>query len=195
MIYAPIMKKQPAKKSAITPTKTAKPKTKATKPALKPKAKSSPEPKTKPSSQTATPNQIFDSPTGWVKSHIQSYVESDGKKGHQWRGLPTLLLTTTGRKTGKLRRTALIYGQDGPNYLLVASDGGAPAHPAWYLNLVDNPQVQLQVGEAKLTARARTATPQEKPRLWQLMTKIYPTYDKYQTKTDREIPVVILEPV
>jgi deazaflavin-dependent oxidoreductase (nitroreductase family) len=188
------MKKQPAKKPVTTPTKTAKLKSKPSpKPAATKSKKSAP--KLKSSSQPVTPNQIFDSPTSWVKTHIQSYVKSNGKQGHQWRGLPTLLLTTKGRKTGKLRRTALIYGQNGPNYLLVASDGGAPAHPAWYLNLVDNPQVQLQVGEAKLTARARTATPKEKPRLWQLMTKIYPTYDKYQTKTDREIPVVVLEPI
>jgi deazaflavin-dependent oxidoreductase (nitroreductase family) len=138
---------------------------------------------------------VFDSPTGWVKSHIQEYVESDGKKGHVWRGMTTLLLTTRGRKSGKLRRTALIYGRDGANYLLVASAGGAPHHPAWYLNLVENPEVELQVGAEKFAARAHTATPEEKLRLWQVMSKAFPQYDKYQAKTSRDIPLVILEPV
>ena len=139
--------------------------------------------------------QIFDSPQGWVRSHIQEYVESDGKKGHKWRGLPTLLLTTRGRKSGKLRRTALIYGRDGANYLVVASNGGAAKHPNWYLNLVENPEVNLQVGADKFTARAHTASPEEKLRLWQVMSKIFPMYDSYQAKTSREIPLVIVEPV
>ncbi len=139
--------------------------------------------------------EVFDSPTGWVKSHIKTYVESDGKKGHLWRGLPTLLLTTQGRKSGKLRRTALIYGQDGKNYLLVASNGGDPNHPAWYLNLSANPNVELQVGTDKFQARARTANAKEKPGLWKIMSKIFPTYDRYQAKAAREIPLVILEPV
>jgi deazaflavin-dependent oxidoreductase (nitroreductase family) len=138
---------------------------------------------------------ISDSPTGWVKKHIQEYVESDGQQGHLWRGCPTLLLTTRGRKTGQLRRTALIYGRDGENYVLVASNGGAPAHPLWYLNLTANPEVALQVGAEKLAGRARVATPEEKPRLWQVMTKVYPTYDAYQAKAGRDIPVVIVEPV
>lgn len=140
-------------------------------------------------------DQVFDSPTGWVKSHIKTYVESDGKKGQLWRGLPTLLLTTQGRKSGKLRRTALIYGQDGANYLIVASNGGDPKHPSWYLNLTDNPNVELQVGAEKFSARARTANPVEKPRLWKIMSKIFPTYDRYQAKARREIPLVVLEPV
>lgn len=143
----------------------------------------------------ASEDEIFDSPTQWVRAHVQDYVESDGQKGHRWRGLPTLLLTTRGRKTGKLRRTGLIYGQDGPHYLLVASNGGAPAHPLWYRNLVENPEVEIQVGADKLKAHARTATPEEKAHLWPLMSKIYPSYDKYQAKTDREIPLVVVEPV
>jgi deazaflavin-dependent oxidoreductase (nitroreductase family) len=142
-----------------------------------------------------TDETIHDSPSGWVKSHIDDYVTSDGKKGHRWRGLPTLLLTTRGRKSGKLRRTALIYGQDGENYIIVASYGGADNHPLWYLNLVEHPDVELQVGADKFAARARTATPEEKPRLWHIMTQIYPTYDRYQEKTQRQIPVVILEPI
>ena len=142
--------------------------------------------------------KVFDSPTGWVRSHIQDYVKSDGKNGHRWRGMPTLLLTTLGRKSGKLRRTALIYGRDGKNYLVVASNGGAANHPLWYLNLVENAEVELQVGADKFSARARTATAEEKPRLWQLMTKVFPHYDKQQakaTKPGRDIPVVIVEPV
>lgn len=136
---------------------------------------------------------VFDSPTGWVARHISEYVESHGKKGHHWRGVNTLLLTTRGRKSGKLRRTALIYGQDGDHYLVVASRGGAENHPSWYLNLVEIPEVQLQVGTDKFSARAHTASSKEKPRLWKLMTSIWPEYDQYQTKTTRDIPVVILE--
>jgi deazaflavin-dependent oxidoreductase (nitroreductase family) len=138
---------------------------------------------------------VVDNPTGWVADHIRRYVETDGRSGHRWRGVQTLLLTTRGHKSGKLRRTALIYGQDGDRYLVVASNGGARAHPAWYLNLIADPEVRVQVGADKFTARARTATPDEKPRLWQLMTSIWPHYDGYQAKTTREIPVVILDRV
>jgi deazaflavin-dependent oxidoreductase (nitroreductase family) len=122
-------------------------------------------------------------------------VESDGKKGHRWRGLPTLLLTTRGRKSGKLRRTALIYGRDEDRYLLVASNGGARTHPLWYLNLIADSHVELQVGADKFAAYARPASPKEKPRLWKIMSRIYPQYDKYQAKAGRDIPVVIVEPV
>jgi deazaflavin-dependent oxidoreductase (nitroreductase family) len=146
----------------------------------------------------APKEKVFDSPRDWVKSHIREYVESDGKQGHQWKGFPTLLLTTRGRKSGKLRRTALIYGRDGKNYLLVASHGGAPRHPLWYGNLVANPAVELQVRADKFAATARTATPKEKQRLWKLMRKIFPRYDLYKeqaAKAGREIPLVIVEPV
>jgi deazaflavin-dependent oxidoreductase (nitroreductase family) len=139
--------------------------------------------------------EVFDSPKGWVRSHIQEYVETDGRKGHRWRGLPTLLLTTRGRKSGRLRRTALIYGQDGKNYLLVASNGGSLAHPNWYLNLLENPEVELQVGAEKLLGLARPASEQEKPQLWRLMAAVFPQYDVYQAKTERDIPLVIVEPV
>jgi deazaflavin-dependent oxidoreductase (nitroreductase family) len=138
-------------------------------------------------------NQVIDSPEGWVNRHIRAYVETDGKKGHQWYGSPTLLLTTRGRKSGMLRRTALIYGQDGDQYLLVASNGGSQSHPLWYLNLVADPNVELQVGAEKFFARARTANKKEKPRLWKIMTKIFPRYDAYQKKAVREIPLVIME--
>jgi len=140
--------------------------------------------------------EVFDSPRGWVSRHIRQYVRTDGRKGHEWRkGVPTLLLTTRGRKTGRLHRTALIYGVDGNRYLVVASVGGAAENPSWYLNLVQNPEVELQVGADKFTARARTAGAEEKPRLWRLMASIWPDYDRYQAKTEREIPVVILERV
>ncbi|MEV7908308.1 nitroreductase family deazaflavin-dependent oxidoreductase [Streptomyces anulatus] len=137
--------------------------------------------------------EIFDSTTGWVAEHIRRYVESDGEKGHMYQGWPTLLLSTRGRKSGKLRRTALIYGQDDDRYLLVASNGGAPRHPAWYLNLAEDPDVVVQVGPDKFTARARTATAEEKSPLWGVMTSIFPLYDSYQAKADREIPLVIVE--
>jgi deazaflavin-dependent oxidoreductase (nitroreductase family) len=142
-----------------------------------------------------TQKKVIDSPTGWVAKHIQEYVESNGEKGHRWRGYPALLLITRGRKSGSLRRTALIYGRDGDNYLLVASNGGAQKHPNWYLNLSEDPRVEIQVGAEIIQARARTANAKEKPRLWKLMTKIYPPYDEYQQKTGRVIPVVVLEPV
>ena len=137
--------------------------------------------------------EIFDSPTAWVAEHIQHYVESDGDNGHRWRGVETLLLTTRGRKSGKLRRTALIYGRDGDRYLVVGSRGGADQHPAWYLNLRTNPDVEVQVGAEKFRARASTAGPADKPRLWRTMASIWPEYDRYQTRTKREIPVVVLE--
>jgi len=139
--------------------------------------------------------QIYDNPTGWVNTHIKGYVESDGKKGHLWRGLPTLLLTTRGRKSGKLRRTALIYGRDMESYILVASNGGSAHHPDWYLNLTENPEVQIQVEADKLSATARTASSDEKLRLWPVMSKIFPQYEVYQKKASRDIPLVIIVPV
>jgi deazaflavin-dependent oxidoreductase (nitroreductase family) len=139
--------------------------------------------------------KVFDNPTAYVKSHISSYVESDGKDGHLWRGLPTLLLITRGRKSGKLRRTALIYGRDGKNYLVVASNGGSPKHPLWYLNLVKNPEVEIQVGADKFVAQAQAATKKEKLRLWKIMSEIFPRYDVYQATAGREIPLVIVQPV
>lgn len=141
-----------------------------------------------------TPQEdVFDSPKGWVAQHIRRYVETDGRKGHRWSGVHTLLLTTRGRRSGKLRRTALIYGRDGDRYLVVASSGGAKKHPSWYLNLAENPEVDVQVGAERFTARAITATAEERPRLWRLMASIWPDYDGYQAKTVRDIPVVVLE--
>lgn len=127
------------------------------------------------------------------EEHVQRYVDSDGEVGHEWQGTKTLILTTTGRRSGAERRNALIYGQHGDDYLVVASKGGADDPPAWYLNLQANPEVQVQVLGDRFTARARTATPEEKPVLWRTMTAEWPAYDEYQQKTERVIPVVILE--
>ena len=138
-------------------------------------------------------DEIHDSPEKWVASHIRNYVETDGQKGHTFNGKPTLLLTTRGRKSGLLRRTALIYGVDGADYIVVASNGGSAKHPLWYLNIVETPEVEVQVGSEKFAALAHVATPEEKSRLWSLMTGIFPTYDSYQRKTKRAIPVIILQ--
>lgn len=140
-----------------------------------------------------TRDNLTDSPIGWVARHIRSYVRSNGTVGHRFHGHDALLLTTRGRRTGTLRRTALYYGRDGDRYLVVASGGGEPTHPAWYLNLLANPFVVVQVGRETFGATARPATPEEKPRLWDLMVAIFPKYAAYQAKTTREIPVIILE--
>ena len=134
-----------------------------------------------------------DSPTGWVKEHIDRYVATNGESGHIWKGVTTLLLTVRGRKSGKPYRTALIYGRDGDNHIIVASKGGAQEHPEWYRNLVANPEVEVQVLGDRFTARARTANAEERPKLWALMASIWPAYNDYQKKTGRQIPVVILE--
>lgn len=139
--------------------------------------------------------EVTDSPTGWVAKHIRSYVESDGETGQVFNGLPALLLTTTGRKSGQRRRTALYFGENDGRYLLVASDGGSAGHPAWYLNLEANPEVEVQLGAEVFAARARTAGPDEKPALWKQMAEMFPRYDLYQGKAGREIPLVIVERV
>jgi deazaflavin-dependent oxidoreductase (nitroreductase family) len=129
----------------------------------------------------------------WIRTHIDEYLSTNGEKGHMWRGVPTLLLTTTGRKSGEPLLIPLIYGQDGDRYLVVASRGGAPDHPSWYKNLLANPEVEVQVGPERFKARARTANEDEKPALWAKMAQIWPAYNEYQAKTSRPIPVVILE--
>jgi deazaflavin-dependent oxidoreductase (nitroreductase family) len=126
--------------------------------------------------------------------HVKVYRETDGEVGHDWRkGAPTLILTTTGRKTGEARDNALIYGMTGEDPMIVASRGGTPRHPAWYLNLRDEPDVQVQIRGDRFAAHARDATPEERPELWKQMTEIWPDYDNYQQRTEREIPIVILE--
>src|SRR5689334_9612512 len=127
--------------------------------------------------------------------HVRRYRETGGAVGHEWRnGAKVLLLTTAGRKTGELRTTPLIYERDGDNYVVVASKGGAPDHPGWYKNLAKQAQVELQVLEDVFPARARTAQGEERERLWRLAAEQWPAYDDYARKTEREIPVVVLEP-
>jgi deazaflavin-dependent oxidoreductase (nitroreductase family) len=130
----------------------------------------------------------------WVAEHHRRYVDSNGAEGHLWQGVPTLLLTTRGRRSGQLRRTPLIYGRDGDAYLVVASYGGSPTHPDWYLNLRDDPAVTFQVADRVFQGRARTATGEERERLWERMAGIWPDYRNYQKRTTRQIPVVVLEP-
>lgn len=127
------------------------------------------------------------------QEHVDRYRATDGEEGHEWQGTHTLILTTKGRHSGEQRSTPLIYGQHGDDYLVVASKGGAPKHPGWYLNLSENPEVEVQVKGDRFSARARTATPEEKPELWKIMTEQWPAYDEYQQRSDREIPVVVLE--
>lgn len=129
------------------------------------------------------------------ESHIEAYRESDGEVGYIWNGVPTLLLTATGRRTGEPRTSALIFGEDGDDMLVVASMGGAPSHPLWYLNLEADPRAEVQVKADRMPVTSRTASPGEKPRLWRIMCDIWPNYDVYQSRTDRDIPVVVLSPV
>jgi len=139
----------------------------------------------------------------WMQSHLESYLSSDGADGHLWDAepfggvgkIPTLLLTTTGRKSGSKQPLPLIYGEAEGAYVIVASKGGAPQHPGWYVNLVAEPSVEVQVVADRFSAKARTATGTERAKLWEQMAKLYPPYIEYQTKTEREIPVVVLERV
>jgi proline iminopeptidase len=126
--------------------------------------------------------------------HVRRYRETGGEVGHIWRrGSKILLLTTKGRKTGNPTTAPLIYESDGDRYVIVASKGGAPEHPGWYRNLANDPDVELQVKDEVFAARARDAEGEERERLWKLAAKQWPDYDEYAKKTDREIPVVVLE--
>ena len=127
------------------------------------------------------------------KEHVDRYVETDGAEGHDWNGTTALILTTKGRRSGGQRDSALIYRPHGDAYVVVASKGGAPDHPAWYKNLVADPHVRVQVGADRFDAVARTATGAERQELWALMTQAWPAYDEYQAKTEREIPLVVLD--
>lgn len=126
--------------------------------------------------------------------HVRRYRETGGEVGYLWNGVPTLLLTTTGRKSGKPRTSALIYGTDGEDHLVIASKGGAPEHPLWYRNLLADPNATLQVRDRTFAVTARTATGAERERLWAVMAGIWPNYNVYTTRTDREIPLVVLSP-
>jgi deazaflavin-dependent oxidoreductase (nitroreductase family) len=128
-------------------------------------------------------------------SHVQAYRETGGERGYIWNNATCLLLTTIGRKSGEEKTVPLIFVPDGDNYVIIASLGGAPKHPAWYLNLEENPQATVQVKDRVFTARARTAASPERERLWAKAVAAWPQYDDYQAKTSRRIPVVVLEPL
>ncbi len=127
------------------------------------------------------------------QEHVNRYKETDGAEGYDWQGTKVLLLTTKGRKSGQPREMPLIFDEHDGDYIIVASKGGAPEHPAWYLNLSEDPEVTVQVKGDRFAAKARTASASERPELWKLMNQSWPAYDGYQQKTDREIPVVVLE--
>ena len=137
---------------------------------------------------------------GWIQKHVKQYVESGGKEGHMWDSksvggpgpLPTLLLTTVGRKSGTKQLVPLIYGKTDDGVVVIASKGGAPEHPGWYRNLTANPEVDVQVGTDKFRAKASTVEGAERSKLWEQMVGIYPPYTDYQNKTQRTIPVVKL---
>jgi deazaflavin-dependent oxidoreductase (nitroreductase family) len=138
---------------------------------------------------------------GWQQRHVELYLKSDGAEGHvldfNRPGVPAvncLLLQTTGRKSGVSKTTPLIYGDDGGGFVVVASKGGAPAHPAWFLNIQDQPEVRIQVVNKKYRGIARITAGAERERLFQMMAGLFPSYNDYQAKTTREIPVVVLEP-
>ena len=142
-------------------------------------------------SEESQPRQLAD----WAVEHMEAYLATDGEDGHTWRGVPALLLTTTGRRTGRSLMLPLIYGTHGDHYVIVASKGGNPKHPGWYLNLAAEPAVEVQVGAERFSARARTAAGEERTALWDQMAQIWPPYNEYQAKTERQIPVVVLERV
>ncbi len=146
---------------------------------------------------------IPDSLPPWIKEHIQRYL-ADGEAGHLWDAslaggegmLTTLLLTTTGRKSGKALIIPLIYRPTGDGgYCVIASKGGAPAHPAWFLNLETNPMARIQVANDEYRVKARVAEGEERARLWDVMVDYYTPYTDYQAATDRQIPVVVLDPI
>ena len=127
--------------------------------------------------------------------HSGVYRATGGRLFGRMGKSPILLLNTVGRKTGKKRTSPLLYVMDGEDFVIIASKGGAPTHPAWYLNLKANPDATVEVGDREVRVRAQEADPEEKARLWQKMVEMYPTYDDYQTKTKREIPLLLLRPV
>jgi len=140
----------------------------------------------------------------WMLDHARRYLASGGTDGHMYQirqkdrpemTVPSLLLVTTGRKSGERYIFPLFYGEAGGSYFVVASKGGAPEHPGWYKNLRANPEVEVQVGTRQLKARARVASGTERARLWDAALGFWPPYADYQQKTEREIPVVVLDPI
>jgi deazaflavin-dependent oxidoreductase (nitroreductase family) len=139
-------------------------------------------------------DRATDSQLDWVAEQTRTYLASGGTEGHESNGIHTLILATTGRRTGIPRRTCLIYGTAGEDFVVVASNGGADEDPAWFRNLQADPSVGVQVGGRRFTARARVASPAEREPLWPRMARIFPLYDEYAQKTDREISIVLLTP-
>jgi deazaflavin-dependent oxidoreductase (nitroreductase family) len=126
--------------------------------------------------------------------HVRVYRETGGERGYHWRDTTILLLTTTGRVSGEARTTPLIHRTDGDRYVVVASKGGSPEHPSWYQNLQVDPRATIEVRDQEIPVTASDAQGEERARLWAAMTEVWPAYDDYQAKTDREIPVVVLSP-
>jgi deazaflavin-dependent oxidoreductase (nitroreductase family) len=124
--------------------------------------------------------------------HVRVYRDTGGARGYHWRGATVLLLTTEGRKSHEPRTTPLIHRTDRDRWVLVASKGGAPNNPGWFENLMANPDAVIQVKDETVPVHASTAEGEERSRLWSLMREVWPAYDDYQTRTDREIPVVVL---
>ena len=140
-----------------------------------------------------TQQEPLSSPEDWVADHVRRYVESDGADGHIMNGVPCALITHRGRTSGKLRRTPLVYGRDGDRFVIIASRGGSNHHPAWFLNLQADPRVHLQVNAEHFDLRARVAEGEERSQTWEMMVGVFGDFNEYQKKTQREIPVVILE--
>lgn len=126
--------------------------------------------------------------------HLAEYVDNDGGSSYIYNGAPTLILTATGRSSGEPRSTPLIFGRDGDSFIVIASLGGSDEHPGWYRNLAAHPDAEVQVKGERFTVRAHTASADERARLWEMMLVVYPAYDEYQQRTERQIPVVVLEP-
>lgn len=135
------------------------------------------------------------SPAEWVRDQVETYESSDGEQGNTMRGLPVIILTTRGAKSGKVRKTPLMRVEHGGSYAAVASLGGAPQNPVWYHNVVADPHVELQDGPVRQDMVAREVSGDEKAQWWERAVEAYPDYADYQTKTDRQIPVFVLEPV
>jgi deazaflavin-dependent oxidoreductase (nitroreductase family) len=140
-------------------------------------------------------SEPLDSALEWVAEHTRKYVETGGEDGYMFRGSPTVVLTTTGRKSGAPRRNALIFGRDGDDYILVASYGGRPDHPLWYRNLTADPSVTIQDRAEIVHGTAETVSEgADRDRLWAQMVALFAPYAEYQTKTERRIPVVRVKP-
>ena len=125
--------------------------------------------------------------------HVRVYRETGGERGYYWRGTEILLLSTRGRRSGETRTTPLIQRADGDGWVVVASKGGSPENPAWYENLVAEPDAEIQVRDERIPVHAHTVDGEERARLWQRMAEVWPPYDEYQQRTSREIPVVVFE--